>query len=140
MVLNEEVAAMETIGINPIDALVLPRVLALVPVMIILTLFADIMGLLGGGMMAWVTLDISPAVFADRIQAALVTPTTYWVGLIKAPVFGVVIAVSGCLEGLSVKSNAESVGRHTTKSVVQSIFLVIVFDALFAVFFTSIGW
>ncbi len=140
MVLNEEVAAMETIGINPIDVLVLPRVLALVPAMVILTLFADIMGLIGGGLMAWISLDISPAVFADRVQAALVVPTTYWVGLIKAPVFGVVIAISGCLEGLSVKGTAESVGRHTTKSVVQSIFLVIVLDAVFAVFFTAIDW
>lgn len=136
---NEEIEAIETIGMHPIDVLVIPRLLALVLVLPILAFYADIMGLLGGGLTAWITLDISPGAFVQRFQEAVVM-STFMVGIIKAPFFAAVIALSGCFEGMSVKGSAESVGRHTTRSVVQSIFLVIVLDAVFAMFFTAIDW
>ena len=97
------------------------------------------MGLLGGGLMAWATLDISPGTFLTQLGEAA-TMTDFMVGFIKAPVFAIVIAVCGCFEGMSVRGGAEAVGHHTTRSVVESIFLVIVLNALFAVFFTTIGW
>lgn len=136
---NEEIEALETIGMHPIDVLVIPRLLALIFVLPVLAFYADIMGLLGGGLTAWTTLDISPGAFIQRFQEAVVT-STFMVGIIKAPFFAAVIALSGCFEGLSVRGSAESVGRHTTRSVVQSIFLVIVLDAVFAMFFTAIDW
>lgn len=136
---NEEIEAIETIGMHPIDVLVIPRLLALVLVLPILAFYADIMGVLGGGLTAWITLDISPGAFVQRFQEAVVV-STFMVGLIKAPFFAVVIALSGCFEGMSVSGSAESVGRHTTRSVVQSIFLVIVLDAIFAMFFTALDW
>lgn len=136
---NEEIEAIETIGMHPVDILVLPRLLALVLVLPVLVFYADLMGLLGGALTAWVTLDISPGAFIERFQEAVVV-STFMVGLIKAPFFAAVIALSGCFEGLSVSGSAESVGRHTTRSVVQSIFLVIVLDAFFAMFFTALDW
>ncbi len=136
---NEEIEAIETIGMHPIDVLVIPRLLALVLVLPILVFYADIMGLLGGALTAWITLDISPGAFVQRFQEAVVV-STFMVGLIKAPFFAAVIALSGCFEGMSVSGSAESVGRHTTRSVVQSIFLVIVLDAFFAMFFTALDW
>lgn len=139
MNLHEEIDAMKTLGLNPIDLLVLPRLLALVLMLPLLTFYADLMGLLGGGLMAWVTLDISPGTFLTQLGEAA-TMTDFMVGFIKAPVFAIVIAVCGCFEGMSVRGGAEAVGHHTTRSVVESIFLVIVLNALFAVFFTTIGW
>lgn len=139
MVLHEEVDAMKTIGMHPIDILVLPRLVALILVMPLLAFLSDIMGMLGGGLIAWATLDISPGVFIDRFREAIVT-STFLVGIIKAPFFGAVVALSGCYEGLSVKSSAESVGRHTTMAVVQAIFFVIVLDAVFSMFFTAMDW
>lgn len=140
MVLREEVDAMETIGLNPIDVLVLPRFLALVIALPLLTFYADVAGILGGGLMAWAQLDMSPSVFLQHFQVAVPDLRTFWVGIIKALFFAVVIAVSGCFEGLSVSGSAESVGQRTTQSVVQSIFLIIVLDALLAIFFTALGW
>ena len=139
MVLHEEVDAMKTIGMHPIDVLVLPRLVALVLVMPLIAFASDILGVLGGGLIAWATLDISPGLFLDQFQAAIVT-STFLVGIIKAPFFGAVVALSGCYEGLSVKRSAESVGRHTTLAVVQAIFFVIVLDALFSMFFTTMDW
>ena len=139
MVLHEEVDAMKTIGMHPIDVLVLPRLVALVLVMPLIAFASDILGVLGGGLIAWATLDISPGLFLDQFQAAIVT-STFLVGIIKAPFFGAVVALSGCYEGLSVKRSAESVGRHTTLAVVQAIFFVIVLDALFSMFFTTLDW
>lgn len=139
MVLHEEVDAMKTIGLHPIDVLVLPRMLALILVLPILTFVADIMGAVGGSVMAWATLGISPGAFIERFNEAVST-NTFLVGMIKAPFFAAVIASSGCYEGLSVTGSAESVGEHTTRSVVQSIFLVIVLNALFAVFFTTVDY
>ncbi|MBX3454993.1 ABC transporter permease [Ferrovibrio sp.] len=138
MKVNEEVDAIRTLGLDPIEVLVLPRVLALMLTLPLLTFFADIMGLLGGALMAWVALDITPFLFFERLHEA-VTIWSFLVGMIKAPVFAALIAMVGCYEGLRVKRDAESVGRLTTRSVVQSIFLVIVADALFSIFFSAIG-
>jgi len=138
MKVNEEVDAIRTLGLDPVEVLVLPRVLALMLTLPLLTFFSDIMGLLGGALMAWVTMDITPFLFFQRLHDA-VTIWSFLVGMIKAPVFAALIAMVGCYEGLRVKRDAESVGRLTTRSVVQSIFLVIVADALFSIFFSAIG-
>lgn len=139
MKLTEEVDAMRTIGVSPIEALVLPRLLAAVLMMPLLGFFATVVAITGGGLFAWVSLDIPPITFVQRIRE--VTPLTdVYVGLIKAPVFGLIIGLAGCFQGLLVESNAEEVGARTTSAVVQAIFLVIVIDAIFAVFFEQIGW
>ncbi len=138
MAVNEEVDAMRTLGLDPMEVLVLPRVLALVITLPLLAFFADMMGLFGGMMMCWAVLDISPALFLERLQGA-VSPWSFWVGMIKAPFFAFLISMVGCLEGLRVARSAESVGQQTTRSVVTGIFLVIVADALFSVFFAAVG-
>jgi phospholipid/cholesterol/gamma-HCH transport system permease protein len=97
------------------------------------------MSMLGGGIFCWIDLGIPPLTFIQRIQE-VVPLTDLWVGLIKAPVFGFIIALVGCFQGMLVKGNAEEVGARTTEAVVQAIFLTIVLDAVFAVFFSSIGW
>ena len=97
------------------------------------------MAIIGGGLLSWVELDIPPATFFSRIRE-VVPLTDVYVGLVKAPVFGAIIAITGCYQGMQVKGNAEDVGKRTTAAVVQAIFLVIVLDAFFAVFFTWIGW
>ena len=139
MKVQEEVDAMQIMGLNPIDVLVLPRMLALVITVTFLTFFADIMGLFGGALMAWNMLDMSLAGFVSRLYDTI-TLNMVLVGLIKAPIFGALIAINGCFEGLSVTGSSESVGKNTTRSVVQSIFLIIVLDALFAMFFTAIDF
>ena len=138
MKLNEEVAAMQTIGLDPMDMLVLPRILALVITLPLLTFYADIMGLLGGAIMATLVLDISPVQFAHQLASA-VPIASFWVGIIKAPFFAGVIGLIGCFEGSRVMGSAESVGRLTTKSVVEGIFLVIVLDSAFSILFSLIG-
>lgn len=138
MIVHEEVDAMRSLGLDPMELLVLPRVLALVLTLPMLAFFADLMGLTGGFLISWLVLDISPALFFDRLHAAIGT-WHFWTGIMKAPVFAIIIAMVGCLEGLRVSRSAESVGRQTTRSVVTSIFLVIVVDAVFAVFFGTIG-
>ena len=125
---------MHTLGLDPIETLVLPRIFALMLTLPLLTFYADAMGILGGGMLCWLTLNIPPPVFLNELHNAL-TPQTLWIGMIKAPFFAGTIALVGCREGMSVARSAESVGRHTTRSVVQSIFLVIVIDAIFSVIF-----
>ncbi|GAK33680.1 putative ABC transporter permease protein [alpha proteobacterium Q-1] len=139
MVMREEVAALKTLGISPIDVLVLPRFVAMALVLPLLTFFADVMGLLGGGLMAWVTLDIAPFQFLNRMGDLSLLSELY-IGLIKSVFFAGVISISGCFQGLSAKGTAESLGQNTTTAVVESIFLVIVLDAFFAIFFTTIGW
>ncbi len=139
MKLTEEIDAMRTIGVSPIEALVIPRMLASVVMMPLLAFFAMIMSLLGGGIFCWIYLGIPPLTYVQRIRE-VVPLTDLWVGLIKAPVFGFIIALAGCFQGMLVESNAEEVGLRTTAAVVQSIFMVIVLDAVFAVFFSSIGW
>ena len=138
MKLNEEIDAMRALAIDPIDVLVIPRFVALTIIMPILTFYADFMGILGGMVISWITLDISPALFIERANQAI-RLWDLWVGLIKAPIFGMIIALIGCYEGLAVGGSAESLGTRTTRSVVQAIFTIIVLDAFFAVFFTSIG-
>ena len=139
MKLNEEVDAMRTIGVSPMEALVLPRVLATVLMMPLLGFYAAIISIVGGGLFCWFSLDIPPVTFVQRIRE-VVPMTDLWQTLIKAPVFGMIIAMAGCYQGLQVEGNAEEVGLRTTTAVVQGIFLVIVLDAFFAVFFTEIGW
>lgn len=139
MKITEEIDAMRTIGVVPTEALVIPRVLAAVIMMPLLGIYASLMSLIGGGLLCWIILDIPPATFIQRLRE--VTPITdLWIGLIKAPVFGAIIAMCGCFQGMQVEGNSEQVGLKTTAAVVQAIFLVIVLDAFFAVFFSNIGW
>ncbi|MBA3576613.1 MAG: MlaE family lipid ABC transporter permease subunit [Sphingomonas sp.] len=139
MKITEEIDAMRTIGVSPIEALVIPRLIATVVMMPLLAFWAMIMSLLGGGLFVWLALGIPPITYLQRLQE--VTPMTdLWIGLIKAPVFGFIIALAGCFQGMQVEGNSEEVGTRTTTAVVQSIFLVIVLDAVFAVFFSSLGW
>ncbi|MDT7933806.1 MAG: MlaE family lipid ABC transporter permease subunit [Sphingomonadaceae bacterium] len=139
MKLGEEIDAMRTIGLNPTEVLVAPRALALVLSMPLLTFFAVICALIGGGLFVYADLDMAPVQYVTRLQE--VTPISdLWIALIKAPLFGGVIAITGCFHGMQVTGNAESVGERTTAAVVQSIFLVIVLDAFLAVFFTAVGW
>lgn len=139
MKLTEEIDAMRTIGVSPVEALVLPRLLAAVLMMPLLSFFATVVSMIGGGLLCWVELEIPPATYVQRL-GEVIPLTDVWVGLIKAPVFGLIIAMTGCFQGLQVKGNAEDVGLRTTSAVVQAIFLVIVLDAFFAVFFSEIGW
>ena len=139
MKVNEEVDAMRTIGLDPIEVLVVPRVLALVFLMPLLTFYADIMGILGGAVMCTVALGISLGDFMVQMKSA-VHITSFWVGIVKAPLFAFVIALVGCFEGFQVTQSAESVGSHTTKAVVEGVFLVIVLDAFLSIFFSKIGW
>jgi phospholipid/cholesterol/gamma-HCH transport system permease protein len=139
MKLAEEIDAMRIIGVSPMEALVLPRVISTVVLMPLLGFYAAMIAMIGGGIFCWIDLDIPPITFIARTRE-VVPITDLWVGLIKAPVFGLIIAISGCFQGMQVKGNAEEVGLRTTASVVQAIFLVIVLDAVFAVFFSSIGW
>ena len=139
MRLNEEVDAMTTLGMNSLDVLVLPRLLALIIALPLLGFYADILGVAGGILMAWWQLDITPANFIVYFRE-VITLEHFWVGLIKAPFFAIVIVVCGCYHGLAVEGSAASLGNRTTQSVVQSIFLVIVLDAFFAVFFTAVGF
>ena len=139
MKITEEIDAMRTIGVSPIEALVIPRLIAAVVMMPLLAFWAMLMSLLGGGIFVWLDLGIPPLTYVQRLQE--VTPITdLWIGLIKAPVFGFIIALAGCFQGMQVEGNSEEVGLRTTLAVVQSIFLVIVLDAVFAVFFGSVGW
>lgn len=135
---REEIDAIKSLGLDPIELLVVPRVLALLVMLPLLTFLSMIMGLVGGGIVSMLSLDISAGQFITRLNE-MTEVRHFWAGMMKAPVFAFLIAVVGCLEGLKVEGSAESVGRHTTASVVQAIFLVIVFDALFAVFLMEIG-
>jgi len=139
MKITEEIDAMRTIGVSPIEALVIPRMIASVIMMPLLAFWAMLMALIGGGLFVWLSLDIPPLTYVQRLRE--VTPITdLWIGLIKAPVFGFIIALAGCFQGMLVQGNSEEVGLRTTNAVVQSIFLVIILDAVFAIFFSSIGW
>jgi phospholipid/cholesterol/gamma-HCH transport system permease protein len=140
MKLNQEVDAMQTIGVNPIEVLVLPRVLGLLVTLPLLTFYANIMGIIGGGVMCYFALGITIPAFIRQLHDALTfSPWSFWLGLVKAPVFAFVIALVGCFEGLRVEGNAGSVGKLTTRSVVESVFLVIVLDAGFSILFSLLG-
>lgn len=135
MKVNEEVDAMQTLGLDVTEVLVLPRLLAVMVALPLLVFFADMAALAGGAMMSTIALKFSLPEFVNQLRAALHF-STYWTGLVKAPVFAVLIGLVGCYEGLKVEGGAESVGRMTTKSVVVSIFLVIVADAIFSILFS----
>ncbi len=138
MKVNEEIDALQTIGLDPVAVLVVPRVLGLLIVLPLLVVFADLLGILGGAVMATATLDISLLQFMRQLEEAAQLQD-FLVGLVKAPLFAIIIAVVGCFEGFRVSRSAESVGRQTTRSVVVSISLVIVMDGVLAVFFSIIG-
>ncbi len=139
MKVAEEIDAMRVIGVSPMEALVIPRVLATIVMMPLVSLFASLMAVIGGGLLCWTLLHIPPSSFVDHLRNA--TPMRdFYICMIKAPVFGAIIAMAGCFQGMQVEGNSEQVGLRTTAAVVQSIFLVIVLDAFFAVFFEQIGW
>jgi phospholipid/cholesterol/gamma-HCH transport system permease protein len=140
MKLNQEIDAMRTIGLNTVEVLVLPRLFGLILALPLLTFVANIMGLIGGALMCYLYLDITIPAFTRQLYDVLtVNPWTFWLGLIKAPVFAFIIVLVGCFEGLRVEGNAGSVGSQTTRSVVEAIFLVIVFDASFSIMFSLLG-
>ena len=138
MKLNEEVDAMRVLGLNPNQMLVIPRILGLVIALPILTIFADIAGIAGGALIAVGSMGISTLQFVERV-AYSTDLTDFYVGLSKAPVFALLIASVGTLRGMQVKSSAEELGLKTTMAVVQSIFMIIVADAFFAILFTRMG-
>ena len=139
MKITEEIDAMRTIGVSPIEALVIPRMIAVVVMMPLLAFYSMVMTMIGGGIYVWADLGIPPLTYIERLQEVL-PMTDLWVGLTKAPVFGFIIGLTGCFQGMLVQGNSEEVGIRTTNAVVQAIFLVIVLDAVFAVFFSQIGW
>ena len=136
MRVNEEIDAMRTIGLDPVEVLVLPRLFGLMLTLPMLTLCANFMGILGGGLMAWAKLGIGIPEFLNHLST--IAPWSYWIGMIKSPFFAMIIALIGCYEGFQVARSAESVGRLTTLSVVEAIFLVIVTDAGFSIFFSAL--
>lgn len=138
MKMQQEIDALRVIGIDPLEALVLPRVAALVLGLPLLAVFADIMGLLGGAVMAWGALGITPLQFVERLGEQI-GPAQYFIGIAKAPVFAYLIALVGCRNGFNVRGSAASLGRLTTRSVVESIFLVIVLDAAFSIVLAALG-
>jgi phospholipid/cholesterol/gamma-HCH transport system permease protein len=138
MKMREEIDALSTMGLDPIEVLVLPRILALMCALPILTFIGSVAALYGGGLVAWLYGGMAPAIFIARLQEA-VSVASFEVGMIKAPFMALAIGLVASSEGLRVKGSAESLGRQTTTSVVKSIFLVIVLDGVFAVFFASIG-
>ena len=135
MQVNEEIDALRTLGLDPVEVLVIPRVFGLVVTLPLLAIYADFLGLLGGCLMSWATLGISIPTFIDQLHSAI-GQWTFWVGVIKAPFFAAVIALVGCYEGFNVERSADSVGRLTTQSVVEAIFIVIVADAAFSIMFS----
>ena len=139
MKLNQEVDAMETIGMSPIEVLVVPRVFAMSLMMMLLGFFGSVMAIIGGGLYCWIALDIPPVSYVQRLQE-VTQLSDLVIGIVKAPVFGFIVAMMGCYQGMQVTGNAESVGRRTTQAVVESIFVVIVLDAFFAVFFSALGF
>ncbi|MEZ5937825.1 MAG: ABC transporter permease [Hyphomonadaceae bacterium] len=134
MKMRQEIDAMRVIGLDPMEALVAPRLIALLVMTPILTFAAMIAGIGGGVLAAWAAMDISPTLFMERFKDAI-PPQHFWVGIVKAPVFAIVIALVGCRQGMRVGGDVISLGRRTTSSVVQSIFLVITIDAIFAILY-----
>jgi phospholipid/cholesterol/gamma-HCH transport system permease protein len=137
MQVNQEIDAMRTLGLDPVEVLVLPRILGLMLTLPLLVFYANALALLGGFLMTWVTLGITLPVFLDQLRGAI-TGWTLWIGIIKAPFFAAIIAMVGCYEGFNVSGSAESVGRLTTQSVVEAIFLVIVADAALSILFSML--
>jgi phospholipid/cholesterol/gamma-HCH transport system permease protein len=138
MKMREEIDALRTMGFDPVEVLVLPRILALMIAVPVLAFLGAMAALYGGGIVAWLYGGIDPKIFLSRLHETI-TIKTFAVGMIKAPFMALIIGLVACMEGLQVKGSAESLGAKTTDSVVKSIFLVIVIDGLFAVFFASVG-
>lgn len=138
MKLREEVDALKTMGFNPVEVLVLPRLIAMLITLPVLAFLAVIIGLIGGSGIAVLLLDIPLDQYIDRVQS-VATPTMFFVGMVKAPVFAFVITLVGTYQGLNVSGSAESIGKQTTLAVVQSIFLVIMVDAVFSIIFAKMG-
>jgi phospholipid/cholesterol/gamma-HCH transport system permease protein len=138
MKMREEIDALSTMGLDPVEVLIVPRVIALICALPILSFIGSMAALYGGGLVAWFYGGMEPAIFIARLHDA-VSVNHFEVGIIKAPFMALVIGIVACSEGLRVKGSAESLGKQTTTSVVKSIFLVIVLDGLFAIFFASIG-
>lgn len=139
MKMREEVDAMRTLALDPVEVLVVPRIIALVLALPLLTFVANMTALAGAGLVAWIYIGVAPGTFVDYLRTA-VGMNTFLVGLIKAPFMALVIGMIACMEGLKVGGSAESLGRHTTASVVKAIFLVIVLDGVFAMLFASINY
>jgi len=139
MKMREEIDAMRTMGIDPMETLVMPRLLALLVALPLLTFWGDLMCLAGGAAMAWVYLGYDPYIFVDRLHEAI-SLRHFLVGIVKAPFAALIIALVGCLEGLRVQGSAESLGFQVTRAVVKAIFLVIVLDAVFAIFLSAAGF
>jgi phospholipid/cholesterol/gamma-HCH transport system permease protein len=137
MKMREEIDALRVMGFDPVEVLILPRLLALIVALPLLTFIGSMAGLFGGGIVTWLYGGMPPEVFIERLRDAI-SRTTFEVGLIKAPFMAFVIGLIACVEGLRVAGSAESLGEHTTASVVKAIFLVIVLDGLFAIFFAGI--
>lgn len=135
---RDEIDALEVMGLGAMELLVVPRLIAIIITLPLLTFFADLMGLVGGSLIAQFQLDIAPMPYIDRLRLAVDTSDLF-VGLIKAPIFAFFIGTVGCMHGLRVRGSADSVGRETTRAVVKAIFLVIIFDALFSVLFERLG-
>jgi phospholipid/cholesterol/gamma-HCH transport system permease protein len=138
MKMREEIDALRTMGFDPVEVLILPRIVAIVIAVPLLTLLGSLAALYGGGLVCWLYGDISPDVFLSRLREAI-SLDHFQVGIIKAPFMALIIGIVACVEGFEVKGSAESLGQHTTTSVVKAIFLVIVLDGLFAMFFAAIG-
>jgi phospholipid/cholesterol/gamma-HCH transport system permease protein len=138
MKMREEIDAMRTLGIDPMDTLVLPRVLALIVALPLLTFIGDLTGLIGGGVMAMAVLGLDASTYIDKLREAA-DMQDFMAGMIKAPFAALIIGLVGCLEGMRVEGSAESLGKHVTSAVVKSIFLVIILDAVFAMFLSGIG-
>ncbi len=138
MVVNEEVNALKVMGLSPFYLLIIPKIMALTIALPLLTFFSDIMALIGGALMMKWLLHTDYRQFISQFLAS-VNPGAFWVGIVKAPFFGFIIGFVGCFEGMQVRGSAQSVGYHTTKSVVEGIFLVIILDAMFSVLFAYLG-
>ena len=138
MKMREEIDALRTMGFDPIEVLILPRMLALVLALPILAFLGAMAALYGGGLVAWLYGGVDPEAFLLRLRDAI-SIDHFIVGMVKAPVMAAVIGIVACVEGLAVQGSAESLGQHTTASVVKGIFFVIVMDGVFAIFFASIG-
>jgi phospholipid/cholesterol/gamma-HCH transport system permease protein len=139
MKMRQEIDALRVLGVDPMEALVVPRVLAMLVMTPVLTFVAVIAGLLGGMLVSWLALNVSPVLFVNRIHEN-VPVRHFWVGMVKAPVFAMVVSLVGCRHGLEVGGDVASLGRRVTASVVQAIFLVIVIDAIFALWFMELDW
>ena len=138
MKMRQEIDAMQTLGLKPMEVLVAPRVLAMVVMTPILAFVATMAGIAGGIVVGWTSLDINPGLFIERLRTS-VPLDQFWIGMSKAPVFGLVVALIACRQGLLTGGSVQSLGHRTTTSVVQAIFAIIVLDAMFAIFYMELG-